>query len=741
MTFSSNSTTAVQKKQPMGIEVWLHHITQNRSIRKQQLLKQALILAQLVGEEQPTLTGESCLAQGLAIGDILNDLHLDEEAIAAGILYSCALYADLKAEDITEHVSSRVSKLIQDAKQMASISDLYQAIYSGEQQKHNTDNIRKMLLAMVDDIRVVLIKLAERLHILRCADSLSNQAQQQIAKETMAIYAPLANRLGITPVKLEMEDLAFNYLETKQYQKIAHYLKENRSEREQYIQEIIQEVSGLLKNANIVNFKITGRAKHIYSIYRKMQRKHVDVNEIYDVSAIRVLVDTVEDCYAVLGLVHSHWQPIAKEFDDYIATPKPNGYRSIHTAIKCPKGKNLEIQIRTYDMHQAAELGIAAHWVYKEGAPQKSKYEAKIAWLRQVMDWQKEIIADESDLNEIRQIFNDRIYVFTPAGDVVDLAQGATPLDFAYHVHSDLGHSCRGAKINGNIVPLTYQMKTGEHVEIIKGKVPTPRRDWLNPSLGFLKSSRAKAKVLHWFKEQDYENNVIHGRDLIEAEMRRLNCKGIDFNDLNNKLQFSTMNDMLAALGAGDIKIGTVINALQNIIKENEEKNLELNPPIQKSKIHRPSSRANDVQIQGVDNLLTNIAQCCRPVPGEPITGYITQGRGVSIHRATCHNILYATQNKPEKILNAVWGTDIANKYPVNITVTAYARTGLARDITNVIAKENLMLSGLNLINDKQENIVHFHLTIEIPGFAPLERIVAKIGKIQNVVEVRKLTN
>lgn len=719
---------------------WLQSILDNcQNTKKKQFLKQSFILARLTGNDCKTSTGESCFEEGLAIAYVLSLLHVDEETLAAGLLYSVAQYTDLKAEDISEYISNKVSKLIRGTKQLDNISDLHQAIYSKEQQKHNLDNIRKLLLAMVEDIRVVLIKIAERLHVLRSAQPMDNVSKQRIATEVMSIYAPLANRLGITPIKLEMEDLAFKYLEPEPYQKLSTYLQQSREDREQYIKEVILEVNELLTSAGIKDFQVTGRAKHIYSIYRKMQRKQVDIDEIYDVSAIRILVNNIEDCYAVLGLVHGKWQQIFKEFDDYIASPKPNGYRSIHTAIVGPKSINLEIQIRTYEMHQMAELGVAAHWVYKEGAPQKANYEAKISWLRQVMDWQQEITADEKELDSIRQIFNDRVYVFTPAGDILNLPQGATPLDFAYYVHSALGHACRGAKINGNIVPLTYQLKTGEHVEIIKGKHAAPKRDWLNPELGFLKTSRAKAKILHWLKMQDYEENREHGQEILNAEIRRLNCPQIDVETLHEKLQFNSYNDMLAALGAGDIKVGSISSLLQNIIKKNQNKNLEL--AAQKSfqkPISKERSNASDIQIQGIDNLLTTIAQCCKPIPGEHILGYVTIGRGVSIHRANCHNILYAKQNKPEKILTVTWGNNAEHKYPVSVVVTASARPALVRDITNVIAKENLMLTSLNLATDKDDNCVSVYLTISIPNILALQRILAKIAKIQNVLTVEK---
>ncbi|MFA6409128.1 MAG: bifunctional (p)ppGpp synthetase/guanosine-3',5'-bis(diphosphate) 3'-pyrophosphohydrolase [Gammaproteobacteria bacterium] len=717
----------------------LAHLLQSRQNKNPSLIKEAFSLAQIASSELKLEKKEAVLNLGLSIAEILSSLNVDDETIAAAILYTSALSTDLKSEDIAEHLGPKVSRLIQDTKEMASFSDLYLANYSSEQQKYNLDNIRKMLLAMVDDIYVVLLKIAERLAVLREAKNLPNEDKQKIAKEALAIYAPLANRLGISLVKLEIEDLAFSYLEPEQYQKIFQHLKQNREEREIYIKDIIAQVTHLLKQNQVTDFKVTGRAKHIYSIYRKMQRKNVSVEEIYDTSAIRILVSSVTDCYAVLSAIHSLWSPIKKEFDDYIATPKPNGYRSIHTAVKGPGNKNLEIQIRTYEMHEFAELGMAAHWVYKEGAPKKpSNYEEKIAWLRQIMAWQEEITSSQNELTKIKDIFNDRVYIFTPLGDILDLPQGATPLDFAYHVHSELGHRCRGAKINGNIVPLTHQLKTGEHVEILKGKEAAPSRDWLNPNLGFLKSPRAKAKIHNWFKKQDHDKHVIFGQDLIENEIHRLGLRNIEIEALAKKLQLTSKEDLYASLGSGDIKLGSITSVLQNIAQAEEKAKLTAVTPTLASANNKTQHRNTDFVVSGIDNMLTNIAQCCKPIPGDVIVGYVTQSRGLSIHRKNCPNIQEFLRNKPDKLLTVEWGSKIDQLYPVDIVVTAFDRTGLARDITNIISTDNIMIHSLNLTIDKNENLAIVHLTINIPGLEALNRILLKLSSIPNVLEVKR---
>lgn len=733
-------TVPIMEDGTIDTEKWLQRVLASRPHRNPHLLKQAVVLARIAGEEQLTPTKESCLHQGLMMGDVLNSLYVDDETLAAAILYSSAQYTDLKTEDIEEHLGSNVSNLIQGTKQMASISDLYAAVSMHDQQKHNIDNIRKMLLAMVDDIRVVLLKITERLCILRSADNFSERKKQKIAQETMAIYAPLANRLGVIQIKLEMEDLAFKYLFQKEYQKISQFLQQNHSERKKYIQDLISEIGNILRKANVQNFQITGRAKHIYSIYRKMQRKNVDINEIYDVSALRILVPDIKDCYEVLSVVHSTWQHIPKEFDDYIAVPKPNGYKSIHTAINGPKNNNVEIQIRTYEMHKIAELGVAAHWVYKEDAPQKSDYEAKIAWLRQVMDWQQEITtSDDKQHLDIHKIFSDQVYIFTPANDIVDLPLGSTPLDCAYHIHSELGHRCRGAKVNGNIVPLTYQLKTGEHIEILTGKKPSPSRDWLNSSLGFLKTSRAKTKVLHWFKKQDYFQNISHGQNTLNTEFHRLNIKNINLEEIANKLEFKSSNDMLSAIGCGDIKTSYIINAIQANINAAAKNKIEEDFEIKNIALATPQPKQElDVQIQGIANLLTRISQCCKPMPGDDIVGYVTQGKGLSIHRNDCPNILQSSKIHPEKILNVSWGKKIENKYQVDLTILGYSRPGLIRDISNVIASENLTILELSLTSDKKTNVAYVNLTTEIPGLSFLSKLLSKINNVPNVIEVKR---
>lgn len=717
---------------------WLQRILENRSqSNNAQLIRQAVSLAQLTGEDRATPTGVSCLAQGLAMGEILNNLNVDSLTIVAAVLDNCVRYADLSVEDIAEHFGQKVVSLIQGTQKMDGIRELSKIVPDSEHRQHNIDNIRKMLLAMVDDIRVVLINLAERLCILRSAAILNEKKKRQIAQETMAIYAPLTHRLGIAQIKWEMEDLSFRYLEPEKYQEILNSLEQKFPEREQYLSEVIKAIQELLIKAGISTFKVTGRTKHVYSVYRKMMRKKVGLEGIFDVCAVRIFVPEVADCYTALSSVHEKWQYIPEEFDDYIASPKANGYRSIHTAIIGPKQRTVEIQVRTYDMHNHAELGVAAHWVYKEGKHQDANYEAKISWLRQVMDWQQEVVKSEDQASDIHSLFSDQVYVFTPEGDILDFPQGSTPLDFAYHIHSDVGHRCCGAKVDGKMVPLTYPLKMGERVEIITSKNGSPSRDWLNPSLGFLKTTRARAKVFHWFRKQSQEQNLELGQELLEREMKRLSLPKIDLAALARKLNYKTSSDMLVALGSGLLKLGNILNVISEGL-EQQEKEIVAEIPIIEAKAAKLVRATKDVQIQGVDNLLTHMANCCKPVPGDSIVGYITQGQGIAIHREDCVNALYARKVHPERLIVVSWGSETTNRYPVDLDITAFDRRDLIRDITNVLAEESIKMLGLEFSTNKKEHTAHINLTIEIEGLKPLSRVLAKISQIPNITEVRR---
>ncbi len=566
-------------------DAWLQRIKATYHLDNINLLTKACLLAK---------TSPSCIEQSLEIAEIILDLKLDQEAVAAAMIANSIQYTPLAIGTITEQLGDGVAKLIADLQQMNAIRNL-QKNTNKTRNNVQIDLLRKMLLAMVSDIRVVLIKLAERTCIMRGIKNIALTERKRIAQETMDIYAPLANRLGIGQLKWELEDSAFRYINPEEYQTIAKFLAERRTDREKRIQTIITQLKEKIHATNI-QAHISGRAKHIHSIYLKMLRKHVDYKNIYDSSAIRILVPKVDDCYNILSIVHSLWEHIPEEFDDYIAHPKSNGYRSIHTAIIDSDGKNLEIQIRTVDMHEESEHGVAAHWLYKENKTQQSGYETKITCLRQLLDWHKEIAAKDAKPNALLE---DRVYVFTPAGDIVDLPKGATPLDFAYHIHSGLGHRCRGAKINGHIVPFAHALQTGDRVEIITAPNGTPSRDWLNKELGYLATARARAKVAQWFRHQDAEHEAVHATHVIQH------------HEVNR--HFTPVSS----------KKGSVKNTY--------------------------------LQIAGTRDLLTRIAKCCNPIPGDPIIGYITQGRGVSIHKESCSNISHLASKNNNRFIQVSW--------------------------------------------------------------------------------------
>lgn len=715
------------------LESWLQHIAAVRTGHDLAIIRHACALSQLAGEDKPTLTGVSCLQQGLTMAEILLDLHLDNDTIAAALVYNSVRYAHLNLEDVREHLGAQVAKLVHGAIQMDALRTLPGLTSENHEQ---LENVRKMLLAMVEDMRVVVIKLAERAAVMRALDVFEEKIRRQFAKETMDVYAPLANRLGIGQLKWELEDLAFRYIEPAAYKEIAGLLKERRIEREQFVHAVVDQLREALQRAEIHQAEVYGRAKHIYSIYRKMVRKKLSYEQLFDLNAVRILVNTVEDCYSALSIVHGLWKPIAKEFDDYIATPKSNGYRSIHTAIIGPNQKTVEVQIRTYEMHQESEHGVAAHWRYKEGGTQKAGYEAKIAWLRQVLEWQKDIVKTGGKLDTPHPVMlDDRVYVFTPTGEIVELPQGATPLDFAYHIHSEVGHRCRGAKINGVMAPLTHVLTTGEQVEVLTAKQPNPSRDWLNPHLGYLKSARAKAKVHHWFKLQDYDKNVGEGQEMLERELHRLALGEIEFEKLAHKLHFKNKKDMLAAIGSGDLRTTQVLGAIhaqQEISKKQEE----ASAPIP---LRAPSkSLPKGINIAGIGNLLTHTAQCCKPVPGDVVIGYITQGRGVAVHRHDCHNMLNISAVNQARIVEVDWGAGNSAVYPVDILVQAYDRPGLIRDVTTLIANEKLNLIALTTATDKNENVAHLTLTIEIHDLSSLSKVFDHIRHIPNIIDVQR---
>jgi GTP pyrophosphokinase len=579
----------------------------------------------------------------------------------------------------------------------------------------------------------VFIKLADRLHNMRTLSALREDKQRRIARETMDVFAPLANRLGIWQIKWELEDLSFRYLEPETYKRVASLLAERRIDREAYIARFVETLSAELKAAG-VQAEVNGRPKHIYSIWRKMQRKGMGFERIYDVRAVRVMVGNVRDCYAALGIVHSMWQYVPGEFDDYIATPKENNYQSIHTAVIGPEGKTVEVQIRTEDMHRQSELGVAAHWRYKEGVRTDKSFDDKINWLRSLLEWKDEVAGASEFVDQFKsEVFAERVYVFTPKGNIVDLPAGATPLDFAYHVHTELGHRCRGAKVNGQIVPLTHALKTGDRVEVITVKEGGPSRDWLSPHLGYLHTSRARSKVSHWFRLQTYDTSVAEGREALEREFNRLGISDVKYDKLAHHFHFAKVDDFLSALGRGEIKSGVLMTAVNELMQTA----LAPEKPVIAPRPHTERKQAPGVSIQGVGNLLTRMAKCCNPVPGDPIVGFITRGQGITIHRRDCQNALRHHNESGERLIEVNWGAERGQTYPVDVEIEAYDRPGLLRDITSLFANEKINVLGVNTMTDKQ-HVAHMVFTLQIANIEMLSRILTLIDQLPNIVNVRR---
>ena len=718
----------------IDVSQWLHQVGSKGYFQDMEKIRSACALSQIARQDHATETGVSCLQQGLAVADVLADMEVDEDTIAAAIIFESVHSAELSLEDVEEQLGSTIARLVKGVLRMSALSN-FQSFDKFQHNKHQLDNIRKMLLAMVDDVRVVLIKLADRLCVLRTLGPLPQGVQQQIATQVMEIYAPLANRLGIGAIKWEMEDLAFRYLHPEAYKSIALGLKAKRLDRDRYVNLIVTDLNEHMQSMHINHFAVYGRSKHIHSIYRKMVRKNVPLNEIYDATAVRVLVETTEQCYEVLSFVHTRWQRVNSEFDDYIANVKPNGYQSLHTAVVGPEDRVFEVQIRTFQMHEQAEMGIAAHWKYKEGTTHtRATHERKIEWLREVLAWHREMAVNKGISSAIEMEFlDDRVYVFTPDGDVLDLPRGVTPLDFAYHVHSEMGHRCRGAKVNGHIVPLTYELKTGDKVEILTGKIAKPSRDWINPHLQYLKTPRAKAKILHWFKMQDYDKNKAEGQEILEKELKVLGIKVDRVQALLPIFRVKSLDDLRASLGRGDIKLGQIISRLTP--SETPVVSVE---PLSRALPKQDLASSSDLQIEGVGHLLTHMARCCKPLPGDAVIGYITIGKGVSVHRKDCSNIIHATEKQRIRFLQVSWGSTTRERYVVDVLIRAFDRTGLLRDITSLLANEKADVFALQTGLNKHENMTNITLTIEVDSISTLSRLLARLGQIPNVLEARR---
>ncbi|EKT64993.1 GTP diphosphokinase [Providencia burhodogranariea] len=687
------------------------------------------------------------LWRGIEMTEILSTLSMDIGSLQAALLFPLVEENQLDEQSVIDDFGNSIHELVKGVLEMDAIRQL-KATQSSETSSVQVDNIRRMLLSMVEDFRCVVIKLAERIAHLREVKDGTEDDRVLAAKECSNIYAPLANRLGIGQLKWELEDFCFRYLHPDEYKKIAKLLHERRIDREDYIDNFVETLrKNMLKEH--IQAEIYGRPKHIYSIWRKMKKKALAFDELFDVRAVRIVVERLQDCYAALGIVHTHFRHLPDEFDDYVANPKPNGYQSIHTVVLGPNGKTLEIQIRTRQMHEDAELGVAAHWKYKEGTTGVGKggsYEHRIAWLRKLIAWQEEMSDSGEMLDEVRsQVFDDRVYVFTPKGDVIDLPTGSTPLDFAYHIHSDVGHRCIGAKIGGRIVPFSYQLQMGDQIEIITQKHPNPSRDWLNPNLGYVTTSRGRAKIHNWFRKQDRDKNIIAGRQILDNELVHLDISIKEAEKLLiARYNVHSLDEVLAGIGGGDIRINQLVNFLQSKFKKTtaEEADREALKTLEnKITAPPPGSQSNSsgrVVVEGVGNLMHHIARCCQPIPGDDIVGFITKGRGISIHSVDCEQLAELQSHAPERLVDAVWGENYSSGYSLVVRVVANDRSGLLRDITTILANEKVNVLGVTSRSDVKQQLATIDMTIEIYNLQVLARVLAKLNQLPDVIEAKR---
>ncbi len=664
------------------------------------------------------------IPSGLDVADILCTLQVDQVTLIATVLSDVRLGDIYSLDEIAKKFNSTIALLV---KNMRWLHNFKAPTGNETPIPEQAERLRRMLLAMVDDVRAVLIHLAWRLQYLRLLNHAELHERRATAQETMDIFVPLANRLGVSQLKWEMEDLSFRYLEPIVYKQIAKSLDSKRIEREAYVENFTKELQKLLKDSDL-NAEVYGRPKHIYSIWKKMQRKKLSIDQLYDLRAIRVVVHDVRECYTTLGIVHEKWKHVPAELDDYIANKKPNGYQSLHTVIIGPKGRYVEIQIRTEDMHVFAELGVAAHWRYKEGGTQDATMERVVGSLRQLLD------SDENDselLEDFRaEIFPDRVFVITPQGKILELSKDSTPLDFAYAIHTSVGHRCTGAKVNGVIAPLDHKLRNGDQVEIITQKTEQPRRKWLNPSLGYIGSASSRSKIRHWFRQQDHEKNLHDGKEIIEQEKHRLNLKKIDLEPLLKRFHQQSENEFLIALGRGDISI-TQLTATLDIPKKAEFKFRKISV--------KDKHDDRGIQIQGVSNLLVEIANCCKPVPGDEITGYITLGRGITIHRKDCPNIDENNlgEEKSLRLAEASWGTE-TTAYTVDIQVTGFNQPGLLSDVTTVLAKEQINVADINTQRGNTELVSLLNISIQIENTVQLFEALEKIAQLPHVIDAKR---
>ncbi len=738
----------------------MENLPENYSLADRELIQRAYRVADKAHEGQKRASGEPYVNHCLAVASILAELHVPPTVIAAGLLHDTVEDTYITLDDIERDFDEEIAMLVDGVTKLTQLprvsrGDQHQDLVNQEEEerqiaerrglpdpeveaaqlvrsrKHDlvSETLRKTFLAMGEDINVVLIKLADRLHNMRTLGYMPEHKRRRIAQETLDIFAPLANRLGIWQIKWELEDLAFRHVNPTTYREIAEYLDSRRSQREQEMSEIRTKLITLLSQSGIAA-EVSARPKHIFSIHKKMARKGVPFDMVFDVRGVRIIVPDIPSCYSALGVIHTHWRPIPGEFDDYIAVPKDNFYRSLHTAVIFDDGKTIELQIRTPEMHINAEYGIAAHWRYKEGAVRNEDYEKRILWLRSLMEWKQDVDDAREFLDSMKtDVFQDRVYVFTPKGDVIDLPAGSTPIDFAYHVHTDIGHRCRGAKINGKLVSLDYTLKTGDKVEVLTAKRGGPSRDWLNTNLGLVKTQRARSKIRQWFKKQARDQNISQGKLMLDKELRRLGLTDVNLDRLAREFEYRTIDSLYEAIGCGDLGFGRLVNHLNLGNKEEEPEVLTPQKPASV-----PPRGDDTISVLGLRGLLTNMARCCNPAPGDEIVGYITRGRGATIHRRDCPNMLRIHDR--ERLVRVSWG-EVRRTYPVPVRIKAYDRNGLMKDVSTLISDEGINMTGVSV--DVSQNLATFDLTLEVRDIAELSRILDRLENLPNVLEAQRI--
>ena len=744
----------------MRIDTLMNLLPSNYSPADREMVMRAYRVAEQAHREQKRASGEPYVNHCIIVAGILAEMRVPPSVVAAGLLHDTVEDTDVTLADLNRDFGEEITRLVDGVTKLTHLPRVSRADHhmedpTLEEEKRQaaerrgapdpeleaaqlirsrrydivSETLRKTFMAMGDDIRVVLIKLADRLHNMRTLGHMPESKRRRIAQETLDIFAPLANRLGIWQIKWELEDLGFRYTSPEKYREIAANLAERRKVREEQMVQIIQHLKKVLEQVG-VEAEITGRPKHIYSIYRKIQRKGVPFEMVHDIRGVRILVNDIPACYATLGVIHTHWRPMPGEFDDYIAVPKDNFYQSLHTSVLYEDGKTLEVQIRTHEMNQNAELGIAAHWRYKEGAGRDEAYERHILWLRSLMEWRQDVEDAGEFVDSMKtDVFQDRVYVFTPRGDIIDLPSGSTPIDFAYHVHTDIGHRCRGAKINGKLVALDYALKTGDKVEILTAKRGGPSRDWLNPNLGLVKTQRSRSKIRYWFKRQAREHNLSQGKVLLERELHRLGLDDTNLEQLARQHDFKTIEDLYVSIGCGDIPLGRFVNQLMLEEKDDEGFQFTTRPKVE------PGVQSHDtVSVVGLKGLLTTMARCCNPAPGDDIIGYITRGRGATIHRLDCPNMLRIRDR--ERLVRVSWG-EPKKTYPVSVQIKAYDRDGLLRDVSTLIAEEGINLGQVRAVVN--QNIAAFDLILEVREVDQLTRVLTRLEALPNVLQAHRV--